>query len=77
MGNNVDEIYEKLKQLPKIENATFSDTFNQRVKLYNDEQYGTAIVLGVELALLWQTFDKFIKQTHEIVETLLNQKDEQ
>ena len=36
--SEVDDIYEKLKQLPQIENATLLDIFNQRAKLYNEEK---------------------------------------
>lgn len=64
--SEVDDIYEKLKQLPQIKNATLSDIFNQRVKLYNEEKCSNAVILGVEFAMIWKTIDEFLKQTNEI-----------
>ena len=66
--SEVDDIYEKLKQLPQIENATLVDIFNQRVKLYNEEKCSTAVILGVEFAMIWKTIDEFIKQANEVFE---------
>ena len=68
--SEVDDIYEKLKQLPKIENATLTDIFNQRVKLYNEEKCSNAVILGVEFTMIWKTIDEFIKQTNEIFATI-------
>lgn len=64
--DEIDDIYEKLKQLPQIKNATLSDIFNQRVKLYNEEKCSNAVILGLEFAMIWKTIDEFIKQTNEI-----------
>ena len=74
--NETNDVYEKLKQLPHIENATLTDIFNQRVKLYNEEKYSTAVVLGVEFAMIWKTIDEFIKKTNEIFTTIKGGKDE-
>ena len=68
--SEVDDIYEKLMQLPQIENATLTDIFNQRVKLYNEEKCSNAVILGVEFAIIWKTIDEFIKQTNEIFATI-------
>lgn len=71
--NEVNNIYEKLKQLPQIKNATLSDIFNQRVKLYNEEKCSNAVILGVEFAMIWKTIDEFIKKTNEIFARITNE----
>lgn len=76
--DEVNDIYKKLKRLPQIENATLVDIFNQRVKLYNEEKCSTAVILGVEFAIIWKTIDEFIKQANEIFARKINEdkKDE-
>ena len=64
--SEIDYIYEKLKQLPQIKNATLTDIFNQRVKLYNEEKCSSAVILEIEFAIIWKTIDEFIKQINEI-----------
>ena len=71
--DEVDNFYEKLKQLPQIKNATLSDIFNQRVKLYNEEKCSNAVILGVEFAMIWKMIDKFLKQTNEIFARITNE----
>ena len=71
--DEVDNFYEKLKQLPQIKNATLSDIFNQRVKLYNEEKCSNAVILGVEFAMIWKMIDEFLKQTNEIFAIITNE----
>ena len=65
--SEVDDIYEKLKQLPQIENATLLDIFNQRAKLYNEEKCSNAVILGVEFA------DRFVNLHQVLLQRQENQ----
>ena len=65
-----EEIYEKLKQLPRLENATLVDIFTQRSKVYNEEKCDSSVVIGIEISMLWGTIDELLKQLNTILATL-------
>lgn len=78
--NKIDYVFEKLKQLKdnRSDNVTFIDAFDQRATIYNEEDCNTSIILGLEFAMLWKTFDELIKQINEVTATLTKgEKNEQ
>lgn len=65
-----EKIYEKLKQLPRLENATLVDIFIQRSKVYNEENCDSSVIIGIEIGMLWKTIDELLKQLNNILATL-------
>lgn len=65
-----EEIFEKLKRVPRLENATLVDIFTQRSKVYNEENCDTSVIIGIEIGMLWKTIDELLKQLNTILATL-------
>lgn len=76
--NEVDKIYEKLRQLKKLDgHATFVDLLNQRLsEVYTKETTSFEVLLSTEIALLWATLDGLIAETNDILKQLKGEKNE-
>lgn len=75
MNKEANNILEKLQQLKKLDKATFSDTFSQRMnEVYAKEGVSAEVVIGVELVLIWKSFDELLKQLDGILGALKGTK---
>ena len=66
----LEEIFEKLKRVPRLESATLMDVFAQRSKVYNEENCDSSVIIGIEISMLWKTIDELLKQLNDILATL-------